>query len=349
VKRPVCIFASPEIVPSFEADLQEMADGWWLKPFYSCPGLVIDFEGGLVRKIIQDAAVNPGNAARLYLSDIMSGRITPYNPIASMARLGKDALMAGYLTDLLNELSEGPVPGSVESMVRRSLVALLEKARDSGISYSLVQLGRTLDLVFKKQNRGDLAESTRSLFRRLDQIPYQLILGEVKPTLPTETILENNLIYVLDASLKRISDFLEPAKEAALCQYDSSVVALIAGLLLIDFVETLKNMYNHKYPRQSSLVVMVNGYNRLPSLPWVAIISNLTEYNAKGFLTPTAGSASISVSELGANVRLFYDEFPNSFDGGRGFSPFEPMKQYTYAISVLLEGLAGNSGRNLTL
>ena len=336
MKRPVCVFANPEIISSFEADLQEMADGWWAKPFYYSAGLVIDFEGGLVRKIIQDAAVNPGNAARLYLSDLMSGRITPYNPIASMSRLGKDELMAGYITDLLTEISEGPIPGSVESMLRRSLVALLKKARDSGVSYSLVQLGKTLELYFIKQNKGDLADSARSLFKRLNQIPYRLILGDAKPTLLTEIILEHHLIYVLDASAKQVSDFLEPAKEAALCTYDASVVSLIAGLLLIDFVETLKNKYNNKYPRQSPLVVMVNGYNRLPFLPWVEIISNLTEYRAKGFLTLTARSSSFKASEMGANVRLFYDEFPNSFDGGRGFSPFEPMKKYTFAISELL-------------
>jgi len=81
---------------------------------------------------------------------------------------------------------------------------------------------------------------------------------------------------------------------------------------------------------------MVNGYSRLPSLPWVDIISNLAEYKAKGFLTPTAGYSSLKASELGANVRIFYDEFPNLFDGGRGFSPFEPMKKYSFAISELL-------------
>ena len=336
MKRPVYVFANPEIIPSFEADLQEMADGWWAKPFYYSAGLVIDFEGGLVRKIIQDAAVNPGNAARLYLSDMMSGRITPYNPIASMCQLGKDELMAGYITDMLTEISKGPIPESVESMVRRSLMEMLKNARDSNASYSLVQLGKTLALYFTKQNRGDLADSTRSLFGKLNQIPYQLILGDVKPTLLTELVLKNNLIYVLDASAKKVSDFLEPAKDAALCKYDPSVVSLIAGLILIDFVETLKNKYNNRYPRQSPLVVMVNGYNRLPSLPWVDIISNLAEYKAKGFLTPTAGYSSLKASELGANVRIFYDEFPNLFDGGRGFSPFEPMKKYSFAISELL-------------
>lgn len=336
MKRPVCVFANPEINPSFEADLQEMADGWWAKPFYDCPGLVIDFEGGLVRRIIQDAAVNPGNEARLYLSDIMSGRITPYNPIASMGRLGKDELMAGYITDMLTEISEGPIPESVALMVRRSLVAMLKKTRDSSVSYSLIQLGKTLALYFTKQNREDLADSTRSLFRRLDQVPYRLILGDTKPTLAIRLVLENNLIYVLDASAKKVSDYLEPAREAALCTYDPSVASLIAGLLLIDFVETLKNKYNNKHPRQSPLVVMVNGYNRLLFLPWVDLISNLAEYGAKGFLTLTASSSSFKASEMGANVRLFYDEFPNSFDGGRGFSPFEPMKRYTFAISELL-------------
>ncbi len=205
MKQPVYCFSKESILGTLEDRLDEMGDLWWGKPFYNSAGLVIDFKGGYVENLVKDARLNPGNAARIYLNDVMSGWVTPYNPIQSMSGLCNDSVIAGCIADWFASFLREDTAEEIKELVKESLSVMLHEQRSYKAYSDLIQLGQALETYFMQQGNEMVSRKVHEAFSFLSFLPFSKILGSGKSFLTVSDIIKKKLIYVLDVSPKNYS------------------------------------------------------------------------------------------------------------------------------------------------
>jgi hypothetical protein len=320
MNRPVYAFIRPERAAILEADVHLMQEDWWGSIFDSSAGLVLDFQGGYVRNLLIHAAENEGLAQRIYLNRLYADRFTPYNPLETFADLvGTDLLESALerMTCLLaGEASQDEVQAG--ACLRQCLLQI-----GSGLA------GCLQGLCFSGE------KCSRRLVRlrcAVARSPYRQILSGNAVFLKPADILAQKAIYVLDAAWGRPGYGIMSLRCADELHYSEEMIALLAGLLLLDFSLHLALMGRERILPGTPLTLVINGFERLFPIFGGNWITELSSLGAKGYLFLEGEDRSHYLDRLS----LYGHRISNPVDWNRmqatGYQPPGSWMDYTMAL-----------------
>jgi len=335
MRLPAYCFSPHGYTSGLEDEFQETFTDYIGKPFYYGAGLVIDFYGGLIRLLVEDAKSNPGNAERLVINDLYSGWITPYNPIMSMADI-PDRGSAGALLSkaLVHSLGMTDSRSDLLNLLREAISTVFDKVSDGQVNTSLIEFGNNLIAYCENQGRGELASRLNALFVPLSKTPMRQVLQKGLSFISPATVIGKKLIYGLDAAPKNLNQTVMPTAAMARCQPDNRTAGFLASALLLDFYLRLMNMNKNEPKRYPPLTLMVNGVDYIKGVPWAEVVSGLAQKGCKGFLFSHNAPANEMQSLLGEDIVTIYSALPEKLKEGRGYSPF-PNEKWSYSLDEI--------------